>query len=192
MRMEIESVERVVGPLPSSYRDWVERGIPEDEGYELYSVEWMPVSHILGTEIAPDEPFLPGIFPVATYHGLSLWCIDNQNGGRVILCPHDDYLAELYAPNVDAWICRSCMEMATDFPDEIEEIQRQLIAWGELLRETSTGWGSHLLELAKIEPTDIEGNLAVIAKSEVDSWVERELGEEYSGSPVVQFLEPQD
>ena len=145
----VRDIEFRVGEIPESYREWIEKGVTTDDSYDMYLLEWVSISDVLKIEIAP-EGTLEGIIAIGIFHGVSLWCLDNKNGGRVILCPHDDIVAELYAPPVEGWIYRICLEEASNFCDEDEIVQKQLFLWATLIEKSKPIWAEHITKLAKL------------------------------------------
>lgn len=185
---EIENIERSIGKLPKSYRDWIEQGITKDSSYNMYLLEWISSSNLLKIEIAP-EGVLDGILPIGVFHGVAFWCLDNKNNGRVILCPHDDIVADFYAPSVEGWIYRICLQEASNFCDEDEIVQKQLQLWASLLEESKPTWAEHIMLLAKSKVKNMGQHSGVISDEEVEAIIAKEFGSEYL-TEKVEFLNP--
>ena len=185
----VRDIEISVGKLPESYCEWIEKGVTTDDSYNMYLLDWISGSEVLKLEIAP-EGVLEGILPIAVFHSVDFWCLDNKNGGRVILCPHDDIVAELYAPSVEGWMYRVCLGEASDFCDEDEIVQKQLILWATLIEKSKPIWAEHIKTLAQSQAKDIGEYYGVISKQEVNDIMTKEFGSEYVRGDKVEFLNP--
>lgn len=190
MKSVIDSIEVRTGKLPKAYIEWLENGVTGDEKYSMYSLEWIGTTNILNIEISP-EGALDGILPIGIFHGVALWCLDNKRGGRVILCPHDDIVASLYAPSVEGWLYRNCLEQAYDFCDEDEIVLKQLKLWAKLIEPSKPEWAEHIYKLAESEVKEFGDYIGVIDESEVSRIVECEFGQEYING-YVEFLLPEE
>lgn len=192
MRLKtVRDIEVSVGKLPESYCEWIEKGVTTDDAYTMYLLDWISSSEVLQFEIAP-EGALEGIIPIAVLDGVDLWCLDNKNGGRMILCPHDDIVAALYAPSIEGWIYRICLGEASDFCDEDVVVQKQLLLWATLLEKSKPVWAEHIKTLAKSQATDMGEYYGVISKQEVKDIITKEFGPEYARGDKVEFLKPED
>lgn len=186
---EIENIEQNVGRLPKSYRKWIEQGVTKDSAYNMYTLEWISSSHVLNVDIGQEEDVLKGILPIGVFHGVAFWCLDNTNEGRVILCPHDDIVADLYAPSVEGWLYRICLTEAANFCDEDDVVQEQLQRWASLLEGPKPNWAEHIKVLAQAQVKNMGGHTGVIADEEVEAIIAKEFGSEYLTEKVM-FLKP--
>ncbi len=191
MNNDISNIESELGKLPETYRTWIMKGVTNDEGYDFYSLDSIPSDRILDIVRNREENYLPGIVPIGILFDLELWCLDLQNGCRVILCPHDDIVADLYAHSIEAWLYRICLTEATNYCDEDEIEHKQLLLWSNLLSSCSPKWSEHIRSLSEISATNNGDNYGSINRDDVNLIIEKEFSSEYLGTNV-EFLVLED
>ena len=180
----IVTIEKLYGKLPKIYHDCLSEGMAETDDYRTYSIDLFNVEQVSKISVAPEDceidemkpVALEGLIPIASFHNVDLWVLDNQRGGRIIRVPHDDNEASLFAPSMEAWIYRLCLEEASDFPDEDEVVQAGLARWGKFLSRYAPAWGEHIIKLSKT-PYSEDSN-GVISDSEVENILRKEFKEE--------------
>lgn len=187
MNNDISNIEGELGKFPETYREWIVKGVTNDEAYNFYSLEWIPSDRILDLACNSEENYLPGIVPIGILFDVELWCLDLKNGGQAILCPHDGIVADLYAPSIEAWLYRICLTEASDYADEDEIVQKQLLIWSKLLTSNSPKWGEHVRSLSETSATNSGDNYGSITRNDVNLIIEKEFGPKYLGSNV-EFL----
>ena len=192
MEKTIQKIEEKFGKLPDAYRQWILLGVTGDASFALCSVDWIEADSVLDVHVVQEpEQGLPGIFPIASFYSVCLWCIDNHRGGRVILCPHDDVMAKLYAPSVVAWAYRICLEEAANFTDEDDIVREKLVLWAGLIQGSQPAWAAQIIELAGLPEQKFDYGTGVISRREVDEIILHSFGQEYLDGEV-EFLLPEE
>ncbi len=185
--------ERYGFAIPSEYRQMYERGWfdfdPARRGLPqpylwLNDMEWMPPRDILAHEF--PSYCKPGFVPFAFTGGGNHWCWYPQhtmNGiTPVVLCPHDCYTGEFYAPHFLGSLYRQILDFACDLinPDQEEEARTNLKQWLDDLgpffpvewRETIASL--HATPLRSWQVRSISGH-AFLLPDEYQSIVQRDL-----------------
>ncbi|MFZ6874482.1 SMI1/KNR4 family protein [Undibacterium sp. Di27W] len=192
MEKIIKKIEKKFGKLPEAYRQWILLGVTSDERFTLCSVDWIEAASVLDVHVVQEpEQGLPGIFPIASFYSVCLWCIDNHMGGRVILCPHDEVMAKLYAPSVVAWAYRMGLEEAANFTDEDDIVRGKLVLWAGLIQDSQPEWAAHIVQLAGLPEQRFEYGTGVISRQEVDEIILKSFGQVYLDGEV-EFLLPEE
>ena len=132
---QFQQVEQKYGlVLPDACRSMYAQGwmdVRGDNYFWLHEAEWMSLEEILNHE--PAEYHRPGYVPFAFTGGGDEWCWwPFAHPGTIVLCPHDCYDGEFYAPSFLGFVYRSMLDFcATGFdpeddPEEAEE-NRQIL-----------------------------------------------------------------
>jgi hypothetical protein len=211
--------ERFSFQMPPEYRRLRERGwltynqppgqistTPGNGYIWLNEMEWYPLEEIAEFSFPEyGEPYLPHLVPFAFTGGGDYWCWQTDHGGeggpRILLCAHDCYDGEIYAPNFATALYRQALEYAAGPWDESDttgdepraHLRRYahdlaLIfphAWCALLaelasrplQERQTRWGPHRWLLPTDELRSIESrDLGLPLENEAIRWMA--LGQE--------------
>lgn len=152
--------------LPPGYRAWSRERYTDyrqsDEQYLwVHEAEWIPPKEIQETDLSRVN-VLPGLIPFAFTGAGDHWCWLSQANNPsaeydVLLCYHDEELADLFAPTFPAWFYRSALDYASGGfdadPEGIDEARAHLRLWSERLSEICPGaWAQHLASLADTAP----------------------------------------
>jgi hypothetical protein len=170
-------------PFPPGYRDWsLKKYTDHREGMAshktfgammanpraqpylcVHEAEWLPPDEIPQFDLWRSN-IIPGLIPFAFSCTGDNWCWNTQvkNGDAeydVLYCPHDEKLADRFAPTFPAWFYRNCLDYASGAFDQndsaIEEARMNLRFWSERLSEIHPGaWADHLAGLAQTQPSE--------------------------------------
>jgi hypothetical protein len=159
--------------LPAEYRHMKERGWfdsttntmpyfnPTGQSYLwMNEMEWMPLHSIRAFEF--PGYCKPGFIPFAFTGGGDHWCWYPEyatNGVTpVVLCPHDDMMAEFYAPDFLGSVYRQMLDFAASNLDEKDE---------PLARQHLKRWHD---DLGPMFPASWRATIAKLQTAPVQSW----------------------
>lgn len=201
---DLVSIEKHFGvQLPSAYRQWFEKPYinhkrNEAEYLWVYDGEWVPPDDFIKFDTGRDR-LIPGLIPFAFTGNGSSWAWNSSQTTEpgefeILLCNHDEELADVYAPTFAAWFYRLCLEYAVvGIENEYKEIEKarvQLQLWSTRMEELGKSkWAEHLLMLSAAEPVKYENfvpspgipspQFSLTTDEQVNAVVRDELGERY-------------
>ncbi len=187
--------------LPSGYRDWSRKKYTDYrdnmDGYLwVNEAEWIPPDEIPDRDLWRSN-IIRGLIPFAFTGAGDNWCWNTQakNGDaeyEILICWHDEDLADAFAPTFPAWFYRNCLDYASGAidsdEDDIEEGRENLRLWSERLSEIHSGqWADHLAVLAGSQPfeykhPELRASVTMfgfITAMEVDEIVADQFGQRY-------------
>ncbi len=100
---------------------------------------------------------------------------------EIILCPHDESEAEIFAPTFAAWLFRICLEYGTalEAASDGKEERRRLESWAEIVETAGAGeMAGRLRQIAAAPGTEIVtpiGRETALASAELIETSLREL-----------------
>ena len=132
---QFQQVEQKYGLiLPDAYRSMYAAGwmdVKGDNYFWLNDARWMSLERILNHE--PEEYHRPGFVPFARTVGGDEWCWwPSTHPGTIVLCPHDCYDGQVYAPSFIGFVYRRLLDFciydfnAAEDPEEAEENRKIL------------------------------------------------------------------
>ncbi len=174
--------------VPPAYRQLVlEHATDPDSSAYLWlpEAEWIEPAEISTWEFLV-EPALHGLVPFAFTGAGDPWCwwLGSPRVGaepEIILCPHDESEAEIFAPTFAAWLFRICLEYGTalEAASDGKEERRRLESWAEILETAGAGeMAGRLRQISAAPGTEIVtpiGREPALASAELIETSLREL-----------------
>jgi hypothetical protein len=135
---DLTAIEKKFGfKLPADYRKFVERGYIWGTDYLwVHEAEWIPPQDIPDYEMFGTPK--PGLVPFAFGGSGDPFCwqtqrITSANEPAVVLCPHDSFEGEWYAPSFMGWLYRTDLDYSIDPSFEEDEKRENLKKWADVL-----------------------------------------------------------